>query len=294
MPVLKKTHAELAEIARQIRKDVCLMTHVAKSGHAGGPLSAADYITYLYYNVMNLDTRDPQLADRDKCIISNGHCSALNYAILAHRGFFNRPYLLSFRSTPSRLQGHPNRLKLPGLEASTGSLGHGLSIGLGIAFGHKLSNNPGRVYVNVGDGELQEGSCWEAIMAAGHYKQDNFCMMVDWNDAQIDGKMTDIMNIEPIGEKFRAFHWHVVEADGHDFDQIAAAFEEAKATKGMPTALVFKTIMMKGVPTLEDNYQWHGKALDAEHMTLALKELGFNETVEQAIAGYGEVVFHGA
>ncbi|HYE79808.1 MAG TPA: transketolase [bacterium] len=294
MPVLKKSHAELAEIARQIRKDVCLMTHVAKSGHAGGPLSAADYITYLYFNVMNVDPADPHAPGRDKCIISNGHCSALNYAVLAHRGFFNRSYLLTFRSTPSKLQGHPNRLKVPGLEASTGSLGHGLSIGLGLAFGNKLSRDPGRVYVNVGDGELQEGSCWEAIMAAGHYKQDNFCMMVDWNDAQIDGRMTQIMNIEPIPDKLRAFHWHVVEADGHDYGAIEAAYAEAAATKGAPAAIVFKTIMMKGVPPLEDQFQWHGKPLDAEHMALALKELGFNETVDEAIAGYGEVAFHGA
>ncbi|MEO7993431.1 MAG: transketolase [bacterium] len=291
MPTLQKSHAELAEIARQIRKDVCVMTHVANSGHAGGPLSAADYMTYLYWNVMDIHTQQLDKPDRDRAIISNGHCSALNYALLAHRGFFNRSYLLTFRSTPSRLQGHPNRLKVAGLEASTGSLGHGLSIGLGLAFGNKLSKSPGHVYVNVGDGELQEGSCWEAIMAAGHYKSDNFCMMVDWNDAQIDGKMTDIMNIEPIGDKLRAFHWHVVEADGHDYDQIAAAFEEAKHHKGAPTALVFKTIMMKGVPSLEDQYQWHGKALDSETLTLALKELGFHETPQEAIASYGEVSY---
>ena len=294
MPVLHKTAAELQEIARQIRKDVCVMTHVANSGHAGGPLSAADYTTYLIFNGMNVDPDNLTMADRDRLIISNGHCSALNYALLAHRGFFNRSYLLTFRTTPSKLQGHPNRLKVPGLEASTGSLGHGLSIGLGQAMGLKLSKDKGHVFVNVGDGEMQEGSIWEAIMAAGHYRQDNLTMMVDWNDAQIDGKMTDVMNIEPIGAKLRDFHWHVVEADGHDFGQIASAFEEARAHKGAPTAIVFKTIMMKGVPPLEDQFQWHGKPLDTEHLTLALKELGFNETPTEAIASYGEVSFHGS
>jgi len=293
MPVLKKTHDELAEIARQIRKDVCVMTYAAKSGHAGGPLSAADYTTYLLWNVMNIDPDNLTLPERDRFILSNGHCSALNYALLSHRGFFNRSYLLTFRSTPSRLQGHPNRLKVPGLEASTGSLGHGLSIGLGIAMGLKLSKSPGRVYVNVGDGELQEGSCWEAIMAAGHYKQDNYCMMVDWNDAQIDGKMTDIMNIEPIDKKLEAFHWHVIVADGHDYDAIKAAFDEQQTIKGKPVAIVFKTIMMQGVPSYADDYKWHGKFLDADALTVALRELHFNETPDEAIASYGEVKWHG-
>lgn len=293
MPVLNLPHAELAEIARQIRKDVCVMTHVAKSGHAGGPLSAADYTTYLLWNVMNLDPEHPAMPDRDRFLISNGHCSALNYALLAHRGFFNRSYLLTFRSTESKLQGHPNRLKVPGLEASTGSLGHGLSIGLGMAMGLRLKESPARVYVNVGDGELQEGSCWEAIMAAGHYQQDNFCMLVDWNDAQIDGKMTDVMNIEPIDKKLEAFHWHVINADGHDWADIERAYSEQQAVTGKPVAIVFKTIMMQGVPSYADDYRWHGKPLDSDSLTVALRELHFNETPAEAIASYGEVTFHG-
>lgn len=291
MPVLNLPHAELAEIARQIRKDVCVMTHVAKSGHAGGPLSAADYTTYLYWNVMNVDPADPAWPDRDRFIMSNGHCSALNYALLAHRGFFNRSYLLTFRSTPSRLQGHPNRLKVHGLEASTGSIGHGLSIGLGIALGLRLAKSPGRVFVNVGDGEMQEGSIWEAIMAAGHYKADNLIMMVDWNDAQIDGKMTDVMNIEPIPEKLEAFHWHVISADGHDWMDIERAFTEAQAVKGKPIALVFKTIMMQGVPSFADDFRWHGKPPNADELSIILRELGFNETPAEAIASYGEVAY---
>jgi transketolase len=283
---------ELKEIARTIRRDVVIMTHVANSGHPGGPLSAADYVTALYYNYVRIDPKNPHIEPRDFFIISNGHCSALNYSLLARRGFFPPGYLLTFRSTGSGLEGHPNRHKTPGVEVSAGSLGHGMSIGHGVALGSKLRGLDQRVYVNVGDGELQEGSCWEALMAAAHYKTDNMMCLVDYNDAQIDGPMHKIMNLRPIDGKFAAFGWKVFECDGHNMVDILRIYDEAHAAlgKGQPVAILFHTIMMKGVKSMEDDFRWHGKPLATDELLqTALTELGYKETPQQAITSYGDI-----
>jgi transketolase len=283
---------DLKKTARAIRRDVCLMTYVSKSGHPGGPLSAADYATALYFNYCRVDPHNKHIEPRDFFIISNGHCSALNYSLLARRGFFPEAYLLTFRSTGSGLEGHPNRNKTPGVEVSAGSLGHGLSIGHGIALGTKRRGLDQRVYVNVGDGELQEGSCWEAIMAAAHYKTDNMMVMVDYNDAQIDGCMHDVMNIRPIDGKFQSFGWKVFEGDGHDMPKVLQLLDEAHAAlgKGQPVVCIFHTIMMKDVKSFENQCSWHGKPLATDElMQTALTELGYNETPEQAVASYGDI-----
>lgn len=283
---------ELKELARSIRRDVCVMTYVAKSGHPGGPLSAADYLTALYFNFCRVDPKNRFAEPRDYFIISNGHCSALNYSLLARRGFFPVPYLLTFRSTGSGLEGHPNRNKTPGVEVSAGSLGHGLAIGHGIALGSKLRGLDQRVYVNVGDGELQEGSCWEAIMAAAHYRSDNLMALVDYNDVQIDGRMHQVMNIRPIDGKFAAFGWKVFEGDGHDMEEVVRILNDAHAAmgKGQPVVCIFHTIMMKGVKSFEDDHLWHGKPLATDEMLqTALSELGYNETPKEAVASYGDV-----
>ncbi len=295
-----KTFPELAEIARQIRRDVLTMTHVAASGHAGGPLSAADYVTYLFFNELRLDPTQPQHPDRDRFILSNGHCSALLYAELAHRGFMPRTKLGTFRDTGSDLQGHPNRHYVAGVEVGTGSLGQGLSIGVGMALAlrrDRLKRHAPtgrhlvpRVWVNVGDGELQEGQNWEAAMAAAHYQLDNLTVMVDLNDAQIDGFTHDVMSIEPLAEKYAAFGWNVVEAWGHDLQEIHVAFQKAKRYNGKPTAILFHTRMMRGVTSYESEPGWHGKPLtDPKHLATALKDLGFGgpDPVAEAIAAIG-------
>lgn len=267
------------------------MTNVAKSGHPGGPLSAADYLTVLFWNYLRIDPKNPHMEPRDRFILSNGHCSALNYALLARRGFFNPGYLLTFRSTHSRLQGHPNMVKLAGLEMSTGSLGHGQAVGHGMALGAKLLGSDVRVFVNCGDGELQEGSAWEAFMAAGHYKSDNYHVLVDYNDVQIDGHVEKVMGLAPLDDKFRAFRFHVFYADGHDMADIIRAYDEAIAAKGKPKVILFKTKMMHGVPEFEDQAKWHGKFLDDAALDVALKSLGYTQTREEIIAEYGEPVY---
>lgn len=287
MPSLNLSHDEVFRIAQQCRMDVCLMTNVTNSGHPGGPLSMADYTTYLFFNVMDIDPKEPRKQPRDRYVLSNGHCSAFNYSILARRGYFPPKWLLSFRMSGSPLQGHPNMLYVPGLEASTGSLGQGLSQANGMALGARLRGEKGvRIYCNCGDGELQEGNIWEAAMSAAHYKLDNLCLLVDFNDAQIDGRVQDVMGIEPLGDKFRAFGFHVIETDGHDYAKIAAAYQEAAATKGKPTCILFKTLMMKGVKEYEDNFRWHGKALSDAELAVALKDLGWQGTKEELMATY--------
>ena len=256
-----KTYEQLAEIARQIRRDVVTMTHVANSGHAGGPLSSADYLTYLFFNELRLDPKNPKDPDRDRFILSNGHCSAVLYALLAHRGFIPRTKLGTFRQTGTDLQGHPNRHYVPGVEVGTGSLGQGLSVGVGMAlalrrdrlkrFAPTGRHLVPRVWVNVGDGELQEGQCWEAIMSAGHYGLDNLTVLVDKNEAQIDGWTHDVMSIEPLAEKFAAFKWNVIDAYGHDFQEIHAAVQRSKWYNGRPTAVLWHTRMMRGCPSFE-------------------------------------------
>jgi len=283
---------ELREKARTIRKDIVVQTYAAKSGHPGGALSAADYLTALYFNYVRVDPTNPKDDLRDYFIISNGHCSALNYALTSRRGFFPPGYLLTFRSTGSGLEGHPNRHKTPGVDISAGSLGHGLPIAHGIALGAKMKGTDQRIYVNVGDGELQEGSCWEAIMAAAHYKSDNMLVMVDYNDVQIDGCMHDVMNLKPLDAKFAAFGWKVFEGDGHKMEEVLRLLDEAHAAMGMgqPVVILFHTIMMKGVPSFEDDHKWHGKALATDELLqTALTELGYDETPAEAVASYGDV-----
>jgi transketolase len=303
MPPIRatKTFAELVDLAREIRRDVVTMTHVANSGHAGGPLSSADYLAYLFFNELRLDPKDPGHRDRDRFILSNGHCSAVLYALLAHRGFLPREELHTFRDTGSDLQGHPNRHHTPGVEVGTGSLGQGLSVGVGMALALRRDRLRAfaptgrhlvpRVWVNVGDGELQEGQCWEAIMSAGHYGLDNLTVLVDKNEAQIDGWVHDVMSIDPLDAKFEAFKWNVVSAWGHDFAEIHAAVQRSKLYNGRPTALILNTRMMRGCPSFESEPGWHGKPLaDREkHLGVALRELGYPEpdAVDRAIAAIG-------
>ena len=284
---------KLAEMARTIRRDIIVGVWKAASGHAGGPLSAADYLTALWFHHLRVDPENPKLERRDRFIMSNGHCSMLNYALLARRGFFNPSYLLTFRSTHSRLQGHPNATKLPGLEVNTGSLGQGLSVGVGMAHGAKLHGwDDVRIFVNCGDGELPEGPIWEALMSAGHYGLDNLNISIDYNDAQIDGRVRDIMRVDPLDDKLRAFHFHVIWADAHDMDDVLRAWDEAISTKnGQPKAIIYKSIMMKGCPTYEDIPGWHGRPPKTDEAAIMLKELGFDETPEEAAASYGEVSY---
>jgi transketolase len=283
---------DLKEMSRTIRRDCLVQTHAAKSGHPGGPLSAADYITALYFNYARVDPSNPRDDTRDYFIISNGHCSTLNYALLARRGFFPPGYLLTFRSTGSGLEGHPNRHKTPGVDISAGSLGHGLAIAHGIALGAKLKKTDQRIYVNLGDGELQEGSCWEAIMAAAHYKSDNLLAVVDYNDVQIDGRTHNVMNIRPLDGKFKSFGWKVFEGDGHDMKEIIRLLDQAHAAmgKGQPVVVLFHTVMMKGVPSFEDDHLWHGKPLASDELLqTALTELGYSETPKEAMESYGSL-----
>ena len=285
------TTTQLAEIARYLRRDVLVMVNHARSGHPGGPLSGADYLAALYFKHLRVDPQLPDWPERDRALISNGHCSALNYAMLARLGFLHElgelAYLLTFRATGSRLQGHPNRLYVPGLEFSTGSLGQGLSAGFGMALGARMRGyKETRVFVNLGDGELQEGAIWEAAMSAGHYRLDNLIGMVDANDAQIDGKVSQVMSIEPLADKFESFGWRTIEADGHDFDDIERAFGEAFETEGSPAIIIFRTRMMHGCPSFEDDPGWHGRPPTDEQMGVMLKELGFEQSLEETRALY--------
>jgi transketolase len=292
LPTLNLSLNALEEMARTIRRDVIMMVNTAQSGHPGGPLSAADYLTALWFNFLNVAPDDPDMERRDRFVLSNGHCSAVNYALLARRGFFNPSYLLTFRSTDSRLQGHPNCMKLKGLEISTGSLGQGLSAAHGMALGIRLRGwKEVMVYCNCGDGELQEGSIWEAVMAAGHYKTDNLIVSVDYNNAQIDGFVSDVMGIEPISGKFRTFNWRVLEADGHRMEDIVAAWQEARRHTGKPTVILFKTEMMHGCPTYANDPSWHGRPPTDDEAQVMLRELGYTESLEEIRASYGEPVY---
>jgi transketolase len=262
------------EIASRIRVSIIKSVHSAGSGHPGGSLSAADIVTALYFKEMNIDPKNPRMEGRDKFILSKGHAAPVQYAALAERGYFPKEELLTLRKMGSHLQGHPNRDKVPGIEMSTGSLGQGFSVCIGMALAGKLNHDPGRIYALLGDGELQEGLIWEAAMAAGHYKLDNLCAIVDWNGLQIDGKNDDVMTVKPIDEKFKAFGFHVITIDGHNFEEIFAAFDEARACKGKPTAIIAKTHKGHGVSFMEDNPGWHGKAPDEEQARQAVIELG--------------------
>ena len=266
------------EIASRVRTDIVKAVHKAGSGHPGGSLSAADIVTALYFKEMHIDPQHPQMEGRDKFILSKGHAGPVQYAALAERGDFPVADMMSLRKLGSHFQGHPNRDKVEGIEMSTGSLGQGFSVAVGMAMAGKLDEAvgkaSGRVYTLLGDGELQEGLVWEAAMAAAHYRLDNLCAIVDWNGLQIDGKNEDVMTVAPIDEKFQAFGFHTISIDGHDFGQIFAAFDEARACKGKPTVIIAKTHKGRGVSFMEDQAGWHGKAPNEEEAKQAVAELG--------------------
>ena len=264
---------ELMKTANEVRKGIVTAVHSAKSGHPGGSLSAADIYTYLYFEEMNIDPKDPKKADRDRFVLSKGHTAPGYYSTLAHRGFFPVEDLTTLRKVGSYLQGHPDMKHIPGVDMSSGSLGQGISAAVGMAISAKLSNDDYRVYTLLGDGEIQEGQVWEASMLAGHRKLDNLVVIVDNNNLQIDGKITDVNSPYPIDKKFEAFNFHVINIDANDFDQIEAAFKEARKTKGMPTAIIAKTIKGKGVSFMEDQAGWHGKAPNDEQYAQAMEEL---------------------
>ncbi|MFV0364850.1 MAG: transketolase [Suipraeoptans sp.] len=264
---------ELKKMANEVRKGAIIAVHSAKAGHPGGSLSAADIYTYLFFNEMNIDPKDPKKADRDRFVLSKGHTSPGYYATLANRGFFPVEDLPTFRHLGSYLQGHPDMKHIPGVDMSSGSLGQGISAAVGMAISAKLTNDSYRVYTLVGDGELQEGQVWEASMLAGFRKLDNLTVIVDNNNLQIDGAIDDVNSPYPIDKKFEAFNFHVINIDGHDFDQIEAALNEAKATKGKPTAIIAKTTKGKGVSFMENKAEWHGTAPNDEQFEVAMKDL---------------------
>ncbi|MFA5536970.1 MAG: transketolase [Bacillota bacterium] len=269
-----ETIKELEAKATEIRRSIIKMTGAAGSGHPGGSLSAADIVATLYFHQLKLDPAKPDWADRDRFILSKGHAAPVLYGALAERGFFPKEELLSLRKMGSRLQGHPDRNLLPGVEMSTGSLGQGFSASIGVALAGKLDKKDYGVYVLLGDGECQEGIVWEAAMAAAHYKLDNLTCFLDWNGLQIDGPTAEVMSPEPLNEKWRAFGWHVLEIDGHDIGAILAALEASKAVKDRPVMIIAKTVKGKGVSFMENQVGWHGKAPDAEQVRQALVELG--------------------
>ena len=260
--------------AADVRVGVIKAVSAAGSGHPGGSLSAADIVTALYFKEMNIDPDDPKKKDRDKFILSKGHAGPVQYAALALRGFFPKENVLELRKLGGKFQGHPDMNKVPGIEMSTGSLGQGFAVSAGMAMANKLDGNPGRVYVLIGDGELQEGMIWETAMSAANYKLDNLVAIIDWNGLQIDGKNEDVMNVSPIDEKFAAFGWNELMINGHDFAQIFDAFDKARACKGKPTVIIAKTNKGHGVSFMEDNAGWHGKAPNAEETEKAIAELG--------------------
>ena len=264
---------ELMKTANEIRKGVLTATHSAKSGHPGGSLSAADIYTYLYFEEMNIDPKNPKKADRDRFVLSKGHTAPGYYSALAQKGFFPVEDLTTLRKTGSYLQGHPDMKHIPGVDMSSGSLGQGISAAVGMAISAKLSGDTYRVYTLLGDGEIQEGQVWEAAMLAAHRKLDNLVVIVDNNNLQIDGKITEVNSPYPIEKKFEAFKFHVINIDGHNFDEIAAAFKEARETKGQPTAIIAKTVKGKGVSFMENQVSWHGSAPNDEQYAAAMEEL---------------------
>ena len=267
-------YAELAEKARRIRINALKAIHAAKSGHPGGSLSSADILATLYFGELNIEPKNPKMADRDKFVLSKGHAVPALYAALGERGFYEVNEMMTLRQVGSKFQGHPNMNKVPGIEMSTGSLGQGFSAAVGMAIAGKIDKNPGRVYVLTGDGELQEGIVWEAAMQAAHRKLDNLVAIVDLNGLQIDGKVSDVKCVCPVDEKFRSFGWNVINVDGHNFEELTTAFDEAKKCGGVPTAIIAHTHKGKGVSFMEDNAGWHGKAPSDEELAAAIEELG--------------------
>lgn len=268
----------LKEKACLIRQDIIRMIGAAGSGHPGGSLSGVEIVTALYFHLMRLDPQNPHWPDRDRFILSKGHAAPLLYAALAHRGYFPREELWTLRKLGSRLQGHPDRKALPGVEMSTGSLGQGLAVANGMALAGRLDRRSYRVYVLLGDGELEEGMVWEAAMATAHYRLDQVTAFIDHNRLQIDGPITEVMSPEPIADKFRAFGWEVLSIDGHDFLQIIQAVEQAKQVQGRPTAIVAETVKGKGVSFMEHQAGWHGVAPKPAQVEQALAELKGGES----------------
>jgi transketolase len=272
---MAKSKEELQSIARRVRRDVVEMITAAKSGHPGGSLSAVEILVELYFNTMRIDPANPKWADRDRFILSKGHAAPVLYSVMAECGYADAPKdkLNTLRQYGSVFQGHPDMRFIPSLEASTGSLGQGLSLGLGMALGARMDGRPSRIYVMLGDGEIQEGQVWEAAMAAAFHKADNLVAIVDYNHIQLDGFVKDIMEVSPLAEKWRAFGWHVAEIDGHDPDAVHAAFAEAVATKSKPACVVAHTVKGKGVSFMENNPKFHGVAPTQDELKLALQEL---------------------
>ena len=269
---MNKTKLQIT--ANEVRKGIITGVHAAKAGHPGGSLSAADIFTYLYFEEMNIDPKDPKKADRDRFVLSKGHTAPGLYSTLAQRGYFPVEDLKTLRHLGSYLQGHPDMKHIPGVDMSSGSLGQGISAAVGMALSAKLSNDSYRVYTLLGDGEIQEGQVWEAAMFAGFRKLDNLVVIVDNNGLQIDGPVDQVCSPYPIVDKFKAFNFHVIDLkDGNDMDQIAAAFAEARATKGMPTAIIAHTVKGKGVSFMENQVGWHGKAPNDEEYAIAMADL---------------------
>lgn len=265
---------ELQSIAKNVRRDIIEMLTESASGHPGGSLSAVEILTTLYFNEMNINPLNSKDENRDRFVLSKGHAAPALYSVLAEKGFFDKKELNTLRKIGSKLQGHPNMNYVPGVDMSTGSLGQGISTAVGMALAGKLDNKEYRVYSLLGDGELEEGQVWEAAMSAAHYKLDNLTAFVDHNKLQIDGKCTEVMSPEPVTNKFEAFNWHVISVNGHDFNEIIAAIEEAKTVKGRPTMIVCETVKGKGVSFMENEVGWHGTAPSREQCEIALKEIG--------------------
>lgn len=265
---------ELQTYANKIRQGIIEAVYSAKSGHPGGSLSIAEILAVLYFNQMNIDEKNPKAKGRDRLVLSKGHTAPALYSTLALRGFFDIDELKTLRNINSKLQGHPDMKNIPGIDASTGSLGQGLSIANGMALASKMDSEGVRVYCICGDGEIEEGQIWEAAMTSSHYKLDNLCLIVDNNNLQIDGKVTDVMSVYPIDEKFKSFGFEVINVDGHNIPELIKAFETAKKTKGKPTAIIANTIKGKGVSFMENEAGWHGKAPNEEQYRIAMKELG--------------------
>lgn len=264
---------ELKQMANEVRKGIVTAVHSAKSGHPGGSLSAADILTYLYFEEMNVDPKNPKMDGRDRFVLSKGHVAPALYSVLAHRGYFPVEDLTTLRKVGSYLQGHPDMKGTPGVDMSSGSLGQGVSVAVGMALSAKLQNKDYRVYTLLGDGEIQEGQVWEAAMFAGHKNLDNLVVMVDNNGLQIDGNVSDVCSPYPIDEKFKAFNFNVINIDAHDFDQIADALKSARETKGVPTAIIAKSVKGKGVSFMENRAEWHGSAPNDEKFEMAMEEL---------------------
>lgn len=264
---------ELEEKAKQVRRGIIEAVYSNQSGHPGGSLSVADIMTVLYFNEMNINPENPNWEDRDRLVLSKGHCAPALYSCLANRGYFDIEELKTFRNINSRLQGHPDKNKVPGVDMTTGSLGQGLSAANGMAIAGKIDNKNYRVYCILGDGEIEEGQVWEAAMAANKYKLDNLCVIIDNNNLQIDGTIEEVMSSYPIDEKFRSFGFEIIKIDGHNIDEILKAFEVARNIKGKPTCIIAKTIKGKGISFMENQVGWHGKAPNEEQYKQAMEEL---------------------